>query len=225
MGLVRSVPSAQNPRTVLMSVHAASGPRRTKAHRRKNEGQRRADIQTHLEPNNDDTPRAFQKIPASRVATAMRVEQLSAAEREQLHDWVRSRTSPYRVVVRSRIVLLASRGRSSADIAAQLQVAPATVRLWLRRFEHGGLAALATEAPGRGRPLGISVLTAVSVLEATRLLLKGTRSVRRVAAEAGTSASSVWRIWKRYGLGRDSTRDSIDAALRTVISETPTDGS
>ena len=152
---------------------------------------------------------AFQKIPD--------------AERDQLQQWARRRTSPYRLVVRSRIVLLASEGLPVAAIAAKLQVAAATVRLWRKRFAIGGLAALVSEAPGRGRRSGIPRVIVVAVLEATCKLASRRLTVRGVAVQAGTSASTVWRVWRRYALEPDSSRDSVEAILSQVISETSTD--
>jgi transposase len=151
-------------------------------------------------------------------------QEIPYAERATLQQWARRRTSPHRLVVRSRIVLLAADGLSPATIAATLQVSPATVRLWKQRFALGGPAALATEAPGRGRRPGTALAVTVAVLEATRAI--GTRrvTVRRVAAQAGTSPSTVWRVWRRYALGPESSSDSVERALRKAIPETPLDG-
>ena len=166
------------------------------------------------------------KADKSGVATARKAGQLgtfqeiSSAERATLLQWARRRTSPHRLVIRSRIVLLAAEGVSPAGIAAKLQVAPATVRLWKQRFTDGGLAAIATEAPGRGRRSGTSLSVTVAVLEATRRAARHQATVRHVAAKAGTSPSSVWRIWRRHAVGPDSSSDSIERVLGKVISET-----
>lgn len=77
-------------------------------------------------------------------------QELSATERSVLQRWARQRTSPHRVVVRSRIVLLASEGLTFRAIAAAVHVTPATVRLWVTRFADGRLPALTREAPGAG---------------------------------------------------------------------------
>jgi hypothetical protein len=45
--------------------------------------------------------------------------------------------------------------------------------------------------------------------------------VRQVATRAKTSPTTVWRVWKRYRLGRTAPRHAIDAALEHLISETP----
>ena len=155
-------------------------------------------------------PRAFQEI--------------SAAEQVELQRWARQRTSPHRLVVRSRIVLLASMGLTVVAIAARLQVAAATVRLWRRRFAQGGVAALTSDAPRRGRPAGISLAAAAAVIDATRHLTARRRTVRGVACQAGTSPTTVWRVWRRFGLGPDSSSVDADAAMRKLLSETRDDG-
>lgn len=76
---------------------------------------------------------------------------LSADDRRTLHRWIRAATSPQRLVMRSRIVLLTADGVSDARIADQLGVHRQTVRLWRRRFERHGRQSLPNDAPGRGR--------------------------------------------------------------------------
>jgi transposase len=147
-------------------------------------------------------------------------QKLSASERHELQRWARQRTSPHRLVVRSRIVLLASEGLPVGAIAARLHLAPATVRLWTRRFAGGRLAVLTQEAPGRGRPRGGSKALASAVLDTTRANAGRGLTVRDIAALAKTSPSTVWRVWRRDGLGPDSSVGSIDAAIERLISET-----
>jgi hypothetical protein len=45
-------------------------------------------------------------------------------------------------------------------------------------------------------------------------------TIRDIAAFAETSASTVWRVWRRFGLGTDSSIESVDAALAQLISGT-----
>lgn len=143
-------------------------------------------------------------------------------QRTVLERWARGRTTPQRLVVRARIVLLAAEGVRDGQIADRLRVSRQTVRLWRRRFAAGGPDALARDAPGRGRPREIPSSTTIAVLEATRDLAACDRSVRRVATQCGTSPSTVWRIWKRYELEVYASREDIDALLVKLISETAT---
>ncbi|NOT27986.1 MAG: helix-turn-helix domain-containing protein [Acidobacteria bacterium] len=122
-------------------------------------------------------------------------------------------------MIRSRIVLLASRGLTVAAIVERIRVAPATVRLWTHRFHQGGAAALLSDAPRPGRRPG-SRIPIAAMLEATRQLTGDRRTVRQVARQAGTSPSSVCRVWQRFGLGRDSSTASVEAAIRKLLSET-----
>lgn len=76
---------------------------------------------------------------------------MSDEARHQLQRLARSHSIAHRVVRRSRIVLLAADGKSSVEIAASLGVSRPTVRLWCRRFLEGGVEALLSDRPGRGR--------------------------------------------------------------------------
>jgi transposase len=100
-------------------------------------------------------------------------------------------------------------------------VTPATVRLWIQRFDKGGLAAITAEAPGRGRPLGLSPAITLAVLRLTRTHLSNGISIRNVAGLAGVSASTVWRVWNRHGVKTHSAAKDIDALIEQLISGTP----
>jgi transposase len=154
------------------------------------------------------------------LADVRKRERLSPSERHELQRWARQRSLSHRLVVRSRIVLLAAEGLPARSIASRLHVTPATVRLWLGRFADGGLAGLIKEAPGRGRPRGGSGSLARSVLAATRAHAGQGLTVRDIAASAHASPSTVWRVWRRYGLGPNSSAESVDAALAQITSET-----
>jgi transposase len=143
-------------------------------------------------------------------------------ERTLLSRWARARTSPQRLVLRSQIVLLANNGNSTSTIAKALHTTPPTVRLWCARFKLKGANVLAVDQPGRGRPAGISFDVVRSVLLAQQSHSPvGVRwTARALASRAATSASTVWRIWKRYALSADSSAGDIDHALAKLISET-----
>lgn len=75
-----------------------------------------------------------------------------AAEEEQAVDRLaRSRTEPTRAVERARIVWLAHRGARVPAIAREVGISEATARLWIARFNAGGLAGL-KDAGRSGRP-------------------------------------------------------------------------
>jgi transposase len=76
---------------------------------------------------------------------------LTAEQREQVEGWVRAKTSPQRLVFRSRIVLLAADGLATDHIATQLATSPDTVRVWRRRSAAFGPDGLTRDAAGRVR--------------------------------------------------------------------------
>ena len=76
---------------------------------------------------------------------------LSEAEKSLLDTQARKYTSPYYVVLRAKIVLLAAQGRPNDQIAASLSVPRQIVSKWRKRFFEERLAGLDDE-PRTGRP-------------------------------------------------------------------------
>jgi transposase len=120
-------------------------------------------------------------------------------DRHLLERWLKSPTTPQRVVRRSRIVLLALQGFRHEAIAAAVGVSRPTVKLWLGRYATLGANALLQDAPGRGRRASLDPAIAREQLKAAGLLdAEGQPvSLRRAAALLGVSPSSVWRALKR----------------------------
>jgi transposase-like protein len=83
------------------------------------------------------------------------VIQLTKGERSELLARSREYTSPYRNVMRARIVLLASQGLGNASIAEHLDTPRQIVSKWRRRFHDERLAGL-EERPRSGRPARFS---------------------------------------------------------------------
>ena len=78
------------------------------------------------------------------MARPAAVIRLTAEEEKVLKQYLRSGTSEQRMVERARVVLLASQGHGSGEIAAILKTRPARVSKWRQRFERQRLA-----RPGR----------------------------------------------------------------------------
>ncbi len=99
---------------------------------------------------------------------------LDAAERQALDALVRQHRTPQQVALRARIILLAAAGRNNSQIARQVGVDVATVRLWRGRWLGLGAVPLAElgaaerlgDAP---RPGGPCRLTAEQVCRITAL--------------------------------------------------------
>jgi transposase len=76
---------------------------------------------------------------------------LTTEQRVELEARARRYTSPYRDVVRAKIVLMAARGLDNDEIAARLDTSRVIVSKWRKRFFEQGLSGL-EERPRGGRP-------------------------------------------------------------------------
>ena len=79
------------------------------------------------------------------------VIRLTPKERAKLRRMARAYTSPYRDVVRARIVLYAAKGLGNDEIATRLDTPRQIVSKWRKRFFEERLAGL-EERVGLGRP-------------------------------------------------------------------------
>jgi transposase len=133
----------------------------------------------------------------------MRVAQpvvLSEEVRRKLEQQSRGRSTQARVVLRSRIVLLAAEGMQNKQIAAALKVAPRMAALWRGRFLEQGMEGLLQDAP---RPGGTRKISRASLIEKTTQSTPANAtqwSTRTMAREMGISRASVSRIWRASGL-------------------------
>jgi transposase len=80
---------------------------------------------------------------------------LTRAEQRELRTRVRKYTSPYRDVIRAKLVLLAAQGLSNDVIAARLDTPRQIISKWRKRFFDQRLAGL-EEEPRGGRPARFS---------------------------------------------------------------------
>ena len=128
---------------------------------------------------------------------------ISDADRPTLEKWSRGRTTPARLVLRAKIVLLAAAGRLNKEIAAELKTGMKTVCQWRRRFIALGPTGLEKDAPRGGRPAAGSKGLAAEIVRKTTTETPAAAthwSTRTLAAELGTSPSMVQRVWKANGL-------------------------
>jgi transposase len=125
---------------------------------------------------------------------------VSEEVRRKLEQQSRGRSTQARVVLRSRIVLLAAEGLQNKQIATALNVAPRMAALWRGRFIEHGIEGLLKDAPRPGRSESIS---RASVIEKTTRSTPANAthwSTRTMAREMGISKASVSRIWRASGL-------------------------
>lgn len=128
---------------------------------------------------------------------------LTEQDRATLEQWVRAPTTQQRLVLRARIVLAAAEGQATQDIAAALELRPATVSTWRQRFAVSGLAGL-QDQPRSGRPRQYQDEDEQRILH----LLdqepppEAAEWNGRLLAEAlgDVSADYVWQVLRRYGI-------------------------
>ena len=124
-------------------------------------------------------------------------------QRKTLEAWVRARKTPQRVVLRSRICLLATEGVSHNAIAKRLNTTRTTVLLWIKRFREHGLPGLSEDAPHGPSARRLDAEKVKAIVEATlHTTPKDSThwSTRTMAKVQGVSRSTVQRIWDSHGL-------------------------
>ena len=128
---------------------------------------------------------------------------LSEADRHELQKLSRGRSTPARIVLRAKIVLLAADGLQNQDIAYELQTSIPTVGLWRRRFADQGLLGIEKDASRPGRPRKNRAALERTILERTTQTLPKNAtqwSTRTLAQELGCDHVLVHRVWTAHGL-------------------------
>lgn len=81
--------------------------------------------------------------------------ELTTEEEQELQSMARRYTSPYRDVIRAKIILYAAQGARNDEIAARLDTPRQIVSKWRKRFFEQRLVGL-FEQPRSGRPARFS---------------------------------------------------------------------
>jgi transposase len=135
-----------------------------------------------------------------RVAVSI---ELTDEERAKLTRYSRGRSTPVRLVQRSRIVLLAAEGKTNQEIAALVGMARGPVGVWRKRFAEQRLAGIEKDAPRPGNPSPNRAELTERILEATTQTEPehATQwSTRTLAKDLGVSDTRVARVWRAHGL-------------------------
>lgn len=120
-----------------------------------------------------------------------------------LEAWVRATTTPQRVVLRSRICLLAAEGVANNSIAHRLRTSRPTVLQWRERFKELGPAGLAEDASHGPSSRRLAAETVRSIVDATlQTTPPGAThwSTRTLAEKMGVGHATIARIWDAHGL-------------------------
>jgi len=128
---------------------------------------------------------------------------LTPEERRQLEKWSRGRSTPQRLVLRSKIVLLAAEGRTNKQIVDELDTNPVTVGRWRSRFALLRVDGIRKDAPRPGRKPRISASIVKRIVDTTlheRPRGETHWSTRTLAERVGVSHMTVQRVWKLRNL-------------------------
>jgi putative transposase len=127
---------------------------------------------------------------------------LSSGEKEQLQSMVSSRSLPYGLVTRARIVLLSAEGASNREISGKVGLSAQSVCKWRRRFLAQGLSGLHDELrPGRPRSVSDEQVATLIRQTLNTQPRDGTHwTIRSLAKEAQLSRPTIHRIWRAFGL-------------------------
>jgi len=128
---------------------------------------------------------------------------LSPGDRATLTDWIADRNTPQKLVWRARIVSLSADRAGVMSIVRSVGKSKVTIGRWQERYLASGIAGLCRDKtrPGRKPPLPAEVIERVLQTTLHEKPAAGTHwSIRKMAAAAGISYTSVQKIWKAHGL-------------------------
>ena len=125
------------------------------------------------------------------------------ADQSILEHWARGRSTPFRLMQRAKLVLLAAQGQENQDIAQVLGVTCQLVGRWRSRYVAKGLAGIQKDAPRSGRKPVRRDALAAKIIQVTlhQKPADATHwSTRTLAKELATSDSMVRRVWQANNL-------------------------
>jgi transposase len=133
------------------------------------------------------------------VMAAARLK-VSRKQRDELERMARSTSLPHRCVVQASALLLAADGEANEAIARQCSTTSDTVRRWRGKFEAGGVDAVGSIAPGRGRKPEIAQEVIDAIVDDTLHMVPEDESTqwstRTMAERHGVGKDTVARIWR-----------------------------
>ena len=115
-------------------------------------------------------------------------------QRRELERMARSSSLPHRMVVQASALLLAADGVANEQIARECATNSDTVRRWRAKFEAGGVEAVGTIGPGRGRKPEIDQGVVDAIVADTL----------RTVPDDGSTAWSTRTMGSRHGVGKDT---------------------
>ena len=125
---------------------------------------------------------------------------LTDEQKAELTRLSRSGRTSVRLAQRARIVLLAAQGLQNKDIAEQLGIGRVQVARWRERYLQAGVEGIERDLPRGAPPVKVNVAQLVQLTTQSKPAAATHWSTRKLAAELGVAASTVWRHWQSHGL-------------------------
>ncbi len=129
------------------------------------------------------------------------------------------RTTPQKVALRARIILLSADGAPTEQIMARLATTTPTISRWRERYRLLGVPGIVVDRTRPGRRPRITEEQVREVVERTlgSTPVNATHwSTRTMAQATGLSKATIQRIWKTHGLQPAPERD-VQALSRPAI--------
>lgn len=127
---------------------------------------------------------------------------LTDDEQRRLLKYSRGRSTPARLVLRAKIILLAAEGWLNKQIVDELKVSKKTVVLWRKRFVDLRLVGIEQDAPRSGRKRNTNIVSEI-LRKTTQDKPPGGAthwSTRTLAKALGIGKDFVQRVWKEHNL-------------------------
>lgn len=128
---------------------------------------------------------------------------LTAAEREELEEWLHREPANERLALRARVILLAAASATNGAISRQLDLHPETVGRWRHRFQLQRLEGIRRDAPrptSRRRVPRELVERIVRMTRDERPPSGGRWTTRSLARVLQVNHMLVHRVWRSQGL-------------------------
>ena len=128
--------------------------------------------------------------------------ELSPAESEELHRWLRRPKTGQALALRARIVLACAEGKNNTAVAEAVGASLPTVGKWRRRFAEKRLDGILDEPrPGAPRKITDAEVERVLAMTLESKPRAATHwSTRSMAEASGMTQSAVSRIWRAFAL-------------------------
>lgn len=145
-------------------------------------------------------------------------EAIQLTEQEKLKlNWIIERhSSSDKLVERAKIILMASQGFSNIEIANHINITRQKVARWRQRFIEFGIEGLEKDAtrPGRMPELDKELVQEIVQISKFSKPKEGEFWTQQsLANEVGVSASSISRIWKKFGIDPKNTSEKQSKIL------------